>query len=137
MTPFENAERLISVFGRWPSFHDAEIVRIALERGGPDGPSLAAQIHVFAMTPEVDARGYYGSKNHTLTTLRFCRIRLRELTDFNHQNVIFDLEVSEIDPPSNEGRRFHVEVGTSYGCAFGLDCARIVVDDVQPYDSHP
>ena len=46
---FENEEKLIDIFGYWPSFHDAEILRIRLDRAGSDGPSLTADIHVFEM----------------------------------------------------------------------------------------
>jgi hypothetical protein len=28
------ADRVLATFGRWPSFHDAEIVRLHLERDG-------------------------------------------------------------------------------------------------------
>ena len=145
MSGFENAERLTSVFGRWPSFHDAEILRVVLDRAGEGGPSLAVDVHVFEMTSTVDARGYYVSKNHHVARLEFCKISLDDLAEFMNQNVIFELVVSAIDPATNEGRRFHVSCGSSIGCHFELDCARsigchfeldcarMVVDDVRPF----
>ena len=136
----ENADAPTSLYGHWPSFHDAEIHRIVLDRGGDDGPSLSADIHVFQMTSELspprppEGHQYYVLKNHRLVTLRFHGIQLDELVDFNQQNVISEVEVAEIDPVENEGRQFRVSVGTSYGCAFELRCSRIVVSDVRPFD---
>lgn len=38
-----NAEALTQIFGHWPSFHDAEVVAMSLDRVGDDGPSLEAR----------------------------------------------------------------------------------------------
>lgn len=56
MNVVENAAALEAIFGRWPSFHDAEVLRVALDRSGDDGPTLELVVHVFVMTGEVDAR---------------------------------------------------------------------------------
>jgi hypothetical protein len=53
----ENAAALTKIFGKWPTFHDAEVLRIVLDRAGDDGPTIEAQIHVFAMTSRVDDSG--------------------------------------------------------------------------------
>jgi hypothetical protein len=71
MTRIKNEKALTDIFGRWPSFHDAEIISIYLDRSGQDGPSLEAKIHLFEMTNRVDAKGYYVLKNHILVTFRF------------------------------------------------------------------
>jgi immunity protein 50 of polymorphic toxin system len=68
---FENSALLESIFGRWPSFHDAEVLRVVLDRSGDEGPTLEAAIHVFEMTPDVDPKGYYVLKNHTEVTSAF------------------------------------------------------------------
>jgi len=137
MRNFENAERLTLLFGRWPTFHDAEIVRVVLDRGGAGAPSLVAVIHLSEVTSDVDARGCFVLRNHTLATLRFSEIALKRLEGFNGQNVLFDLEVSEIDPKANEGRRFRVNADTSYGCCFELDCVSMAVDDARPCEARP
>jgi len=36
----KNADVLINIFGYWPSFHDAEVLTMRLDRAGADGPSL-------------------------------------------------------------------------------------------------
>lgn len=83
----EGAQRLTDIFGKRPSFHDAEILTRRLDRGRA-GPSLEIQIHVFLMTGSLDDRGHYILRYHTLATLRFSGIEMLELEDFKHQNVI-------------------------------------------------
>jgi hypothetical protein len=74
-------EQLTAIFGRWPSFHDAEVLSVRLERDGRDrweSPALYAKVHVFAgRRNEASSTGveFY---NHTLVTFRF--------------NQVFDLE---------------------------------------------
>src|SRR5262245_55576174 len=60
------AEKVVSIFGRWPSFHDAEVVRFVLERSDPyaNGPSIFADVHAFEMTSEIAADGTYVLKHH-------------------------------------------------------------------------
>lgn len=62
MPTIENQELVTEIFGEWPSFHDAEVVSLRLDRqgegGGEDGPTLDAAIHVWRTTEEVDPRGY-------------------------------------------------------------------------------
>lgn len=37
-TLIQGSEKLISIFGHWPSFHDAEITELRLERGENNEP---------------------------------------------------------------------------------------------------
>ena len=43
-------EKLTEIFGRWPSFHDSEVISIRLERRGRDKweePVAYVSVHVF------------------------------------------------------------------------------------------
>jgi hypothetical protein len=40
----EGAERLTQIFGRWPSFHDAEVLRVRLDHEAELGAALEADI---------------------------------------------------------------------------------------------
>src|SRR4051812_6473706 len=91
--PVQNEDGLTARFGRWPNFHDAEIVRARLERRGPDAPFLELEIYVFEVTRDVDARGHFILKDQALVTLRFCDIELEGLTAWNTQNVLFGLYI--------------------------------------------
>jgi Immunity protein 50 len=130
---FENSATIESIFGRWPSFHDAEVLRVVLDRSGDEGPTLEAAIHVFEMTSDVDPRGYYVLKNHTEVTLRFTDVVLTRLQWFNNQNVLSSLEISDIDPNQHDGKRFRVELPSSYGLEAEFDCKRAIVVEVRPY----
>ena len=63
------ADDLIKVFGRWPSFHDAEVVRFLLERAAPPGagPYIVADVHAFEMTDQVGTDGAGAQQTATST----------------------------------------------------------------------
>ena len=73
-----NREALEEIFGYWPSFHDAEIPLVRLDRGDllaaegePRKPTLEADIHVFETTDQVTDQGFYA-----LTQAHPCNARL-------------------------------------------------------------
>ncbi len=97
----EGSERLTSIFGYWPSFHDAEVIEFNLWRGDvePDAgryifPVLTTKIHLWELTSEVDDRGILVMRHHTLTTLRFHDVDKLHMDGFNHQNAIFGLSIT-------------------------------------------
>jgi hypothetical protein len=66
-----------------PSFHDAEIVELALTRANS---SCRLKVHGFQINN--DAEGFRISVKHVVITFQLDQITELELTDFNHQNVI-------------------------------------------------
>ncbi len=138
MPPIESlvqgSEKLLAIFGRWPSFHDAEVMECRLSRT-PKAPGekrdhgvqLLAKIHTWDMTNEVDSTGYYVLKNHTLVTFRFSGVEELKLEGFNHQNVIFGLTIhprGEFGPGSS---KFHVDFDPSFGVDAIFDCPAIEI----------
>jgi hypothetical protein len=67
-----NCQLLTDIFGRFPSFHDAEVLSVTLDRQeiSGDRPNLKAAIYVFEMTPEVSSEGKYVLKNQVIS--QFC-----------------------------------------------------------------
>ncbi len=71
----KDSQKLISVFGAWPSFHDAEVIELHLWRGDikPDDwdkstfPQLTAKIRVLEATQP----GASHAGDDILVTLRF------------------------------------------------------------------
>lgn len=127
-----NDNLLIDRFGRWPSFHDAEVIRVRFEREGSDAPFMECDIHVFEMTSEVDSSGHYVLKNHTLTTLRFCDIELDWFKGWNCQNAIFGLYIdpAELSESVDETERpIQVTMPGAYGSDAKLKCVAIKVID--------
>jgi hypothetical protein len=67
MTEIYGAELVTAIFGSWPSFHDAEVVRLRLERTEKydSGPSLHTDVHTFEVTSDIDVQGRYVLRHHT------------------------------------------------------------------------
>jgi len=56
--PVVNASLLLSAFGYWPTFHDGEVHRALLDRGGSgEPPSMTLVIHAFDTDNTVDEKG--------------------------------------------------------------------------------
>ena len=129
----KGAELIERIFGGWPSFHDAEIHRVVLTRDcEPPRPRMDVTIHHWEMTSEVDSAGYYVLRNNTLSTLRFSGVTELALADFNHQNVLWELEISEFDA-TDSGLRYAVSMPTSFGCEASFKCREITVLSAVPY----
>jgi hypothetical protein len=121
------ASTLIERFGVWPSFHDAEIVSLCLNRAGES----TLVVHTFRMTSAINERGQYICDLHTLVTFSFGEILGMELSDFSHQNVIFGLSISQ-----NEGA-FELRLDPCYGLAGSIktDCISITFEEGIPAGS--
>ncbi len=87
------AEELITWFGSWPSFHDAEVLGIDLCRSG----SSKVRIHTWEMTANIGADGYYILRKHVLVTFTFEDISNLQLEGFGPQNVISGLALQRQD----------------------------------------
>lgn len=128
-------EKLVEVFGRWPAFHDAEVLRFTLDRsglGGAEGPTAECTIHAFEMTDDVDEAGRFRLKKHVLVTLRFTEVAECEVSGFNHLNVLWDLEIAPGD--SDNEAPFTVHFRPSYGFGGWFECGAVGVVRVEPCD---
>jgi hypothetical protein len=137
MEKIKGGEKLTSVFGCWPSFHDAEVHGFVLDRASAEGlygPTVEATIHVYQMTNEVDAKGYYVLKNHVLVVFRFLEVAEIQLNGFNQQNVIWELEIMDISDRQLEMIKYEVEFAPSLGVSASLKCFDIEVVSVQACD---
>jgi hypothetical protein len=87
------------------SFHDAEVVAVRLDRGGP---TLEMEVELVAQLPEA-----------RVVRLRFHDVTELALEDFNHQNVLFDLRAEE------DGGGYVVTLDSSFGLGGSFRCTRI------------
>lgn len=142
----KNSRRITDIFGYWPAFHDAEVRSVSLvsASGVPsekekDFPSLELKVHLWEMTDEVDASGYFVTTKHTLATLRFLEIDELHLVGFNFQNAIFALS---IEPIMNEGQGpsviqqsslMRVEIEPAHGLSASFICQSMEVVSTEPY----
>lgn len=131
--PIDNAEKLIARFGRWPSFHDAEVLRVEMGRGpphAPDSTSLLITIHVWETATEYsdDIHYEFAHKNDTVVTFHFQDITELALDGFNLQNVIDDLAV--VSDGASKKHPLKVEIESIFGLGGSFRCARAEVVSV-------
>lgn len=146
------SEALVAAFGYWPSFHDAEIFRVVLERAdAPNatapaahgGPTLQLDVWAFDTTPDVDEHGKYQLRTSVRVAFRFDDVADVRLDNFNVQNVLFGLQFAPVKLAAEPARAREVlwpelirlEV-TMLGC-FGLGgsflCSAGRVLSVEPW----
>jgi len=85
------AAELYDWFGYWPSFHDAEVISLQLNRMG----SSNLRLHTWHTTKEVDEKGYYVQSKHVVVEFVFEAVSGLSLNGFNHQNVVFELGIEK------------------------------------------
>jgi len=127
MAAIVGAERVTEIYGRWPAFHDAEVLRVRLDHDGAKGAALEADIHIFAMTPELDAGGCYVLCDHHVVTLRFDGLSGLDLRWFGSQNVVSTLDIDEAGDPDETIDVWKVDFGSSVGMAATFQCAKSTV----------
>lgn len=113
----EGATELSAWFGGWPSFHDAEIVSLTLNRTGVS----TLQVHTWRLRGEVDERGFYVQEKHVLVTFRIEEILALTLSDFNRQNVIFGLDLGKTE------YGFEITLDPCYGLSGTIGARRLSV----------
>jgi hypothetical protein len=136
-TRIEGSEKLVDIFGYWPSFHDAEVIELNFWRGdvNPEEgryifPVLTVKLHLWEITDDVDGRGYLGRRNHTLATVRFHDVYKFMMEGFNHQNAIFGLDISQEERSEGPSPVFAVIFRpVALGVDASLTCMHIEVLD--------
>ena len=135
MSGIQNEHLLTDVFGRFPSFHDAEVISISLNRHGRDSyAELEALVHVFEMTNQVDEEGRYVLQHHSLAKFRFSRIINLELADFNQQNVLAYLEITKTSDRDNDKVKFRVLFRGIHGVTASFHCEAVSIESVEPFN---
>lgn len=136
MEGITGAEQLTSIFGYWPSFHDAEVLWMRLDRLQTPysfyGSTLETVVHVFEMTSEVDQTGHYVLRHHVLAHLRFNEVIELKLEGFNGQNALFGLGIKDIRERQMERIRWEVSFDSSWGVDASFQCYSIEVVSVTP-----
>jgi hypothetical protein len=101
----QGAAQLFNWFGYWPSFHDAEIISLVLNRNGLS----SLRLHTWHTTGQVDERGCYIKEKHVDVSFQMEEILSLALNNFSQQNVIFGLEIVE------ENHNYRVVLDPCYG----------------------
>jgi immunity protein 50 of polymorphic toxin system len=99
------AQQLFDWFGYWPSFHDAEVLSIELNRTG----TSKLRVHTFRMTKEVSPKGFYVCDKHCIVTFVLGEIIDTEIAHFMDGNILQGIEFS------HEEDAFVITFSASYG----------------------
>jgi len=131
---FTNSESVVAAFGCWPTFCEAEVISFSVERALPyrNGSSLARMaIHVreYKTVGEGSVDFAHVLTKSILVRFAFDGISEVEFSEFNHQNVIQDLLVSQ-DKEVKDGRLL-VEVESIWGFGGGFRCSAARVESVE------
>ncbi len=102
-TYIRNHQGVVDFLGRWPSFHDANVLAYDI---GSEPESLSFTLHTWLMTDEVDAKGYFVLRNHALVSFRFGSLHEVEMDAFRSGNILFGLEIHQ----NSDAASFHVEL---------------------------
>lgn len=111
MTPkITGADSVANWFGEWPSFHDAEIMTLHIDR--ERGASFM-RVRAFTRSNRVDSDGHFIRERDALVVFEFTGIRSIRIEgeDADVQNVISGLIVEDL----NDG--FRLSLGPCYGIA--------------------
>jgi hypothetical protein len=111
------ADQLVDWFGFWPSFHDAEILELHLDRNSKS----FIRIHTWLTNNEVDASGRFISDRHVVVTFWLERIVALSLWDFNSQNVISGVDIGA----TPAGHR--VKLCPCYGLSGDIEAEKVSV----------
>ena len=102
----DNLKLLTDYFGYTPSFHDAEILSVFLDRNGPD---IEMRINLSEYSSNINKDGKYDVIKSCIIVLKFHDIIKMELRDFNRQNVLFDMSIIK------DNKTVTTKIESSYG----------------------
>jgi len=130
----EGSEEILSIFGRWPSFHDAEILSVFLDRNahkGKHGPTAIIKVHCFLITNEIIDNKYRTIK-HNIITFAFYDVVEFELSyGFGQQNHLSGIEILDIRSDQLENINYQINFDAHMTCDLHFKCSIIDVLSIE------
>ena len=125
-----NYEILTDIYGKWPCFHDAEVLSIKLTRslGLEKVCDVKVVVNCFTMETVNEGTAEFETvktNNYTIEFL-FSDVTNLVIDGFNHQNVIDDIEFTD------EVRGIKVEFVPIFGVSSVFTCKRVEVLSANP-----
>jgi hypothetical protein len=109
---------LMAHFGYWPSFHDAQVLRIDLQRGDVS----KVRLYTFRLPGDIDTEGFYVLDRHTIVTVVLEGVLNMSLAGFNSGNVLFGMKVEKV----NEG--FELSLESTYGVGGSILAKKVSIE---------
>jgi hypothetical protein len=135
----EGHERVVDHLGLWPSFHDAEVLKLVIDRmsdpvGSGPRPALDLHLRGWVMTSEVTAEGFYKLHGEAVFHFRFEGVSEVRIEGFNNQNVLSSLNLELVSHPRDANRQvLHVELEHCYEFEASFTAERARVLSITPY----
>lgn len=132
-------EKVVSIFGRWPSFHDGEVHRLVLDSTRTDAKgaryaSVELLLRGWNLTEQVSDEGFYKKEADSVVHFLFEHVSEVELDGLNHQNVLSELELSVAESAEDPGFKcLVVGLAHCYGLSGSFKAASAKVLSVSPY----
>ena len=120
MEYLRGADKVIAWFGRWPSFHDAELLELHLH-----GVGLSSmKIRAFNMTNRVDAQGCFVSEKHAIVTFVFEGLKELKLdeNELSVPNTILDFTLE------HRNEKFLLTFDTCDGFTVAFEASTVAVN---------
>ena len=122
------SEKLTAVYGRWPTFHDAEVIDVHLWRGemDPEHEQFAARV----LTVKIHMMQEAPTSREMVAVLRFDGVEDIRMEGFNHQNALLGIEIGKRTgkPHGIDGRvEFSVKFEGALGMSASFRCGGIEV----------
>jgi hypothetical protein len=111
------AQSLYDWFGYWPTFHDAEILYLHLNRTGLSQMA----VHTWHRSNRTDAESYYILEKHVVVDFALEGISDLELIQFSHQNVLGSLSIEK----KSDG--FKLVLWPCYGLAGKIEASNVSI----------
>ncbi len=132
-------ERIVAHFGFWPSFHDAEVFKLVLERSNVKpktqiDPVLDLHLRGWVLTSEIAPAGHYTQQGDALFHFRFEGVRDLQIEGFNGQNVLTALNLELATSPDKPGKnvlKVELEHCFEFEASFTAERARLI--SITPY----
>jgi hypothetical protein len=135
----ENFERVVDHFGMWPSFHDAEVLKLTVDRthvatSQELSPVLDLHLRGWVMTSEVTNQGFYELHGDAVFHFQFEGVQNLHIEGFNNQNVLSALNLQVVDDPHSQGRKLlQVELEHCYEFEASFTAQKARVLGITPY----
>jgi hypothetical protein len=135
------SNKVVSIFGYWPSFHDAEVLELRLWRGDVNPsenrwimPVLTVRMHFCELAREIHLEGNIFLRNHTLVTFEFRDLSQLLVKNFDSENSMLRLAIVPHEQASQPKSRLSVtfEGATPRGMTASFSCLEIEVIEAVP-----
>lgn len=125
----DNHSAVVDFCGYWPSFHDAKVR--AYKRPTAKDPSLSFTLHTWRMRDQVDPKGFFVLKDHSLVSFHFDGLSEVDMDLFQSGNILFGVAFHLLD----DSALFRVELDSvmDMSGSFAASAGRVV--SILPCDS--